>query len=131
MKASRCNLPLPKLNYLMKAIAIVCLATLTLFACKKEDKHEGQYKVTYSVTGQSVTQFDITNNFDVHIVAVPFNGTRDTTVYLNAGTNVKLDAKANAATQASLSGTIKVDDTVVATLTDSDADADGKTQVKI
>jgi hypothetical protein len=113
----------------MKTLAFVAVAALALFACKKDNKNEGSYKVKYSVTGTSVDQFNITNNTDVHSVYTPFDGARDTTVYMPAGTVLKLDAKASS--HNALVGSIYVDDAIVATLTDSDADGDGKTQVKI
>jgi hypothetical protein len=87
--------------------------------------------VKYSVTGNTVDQFKITNNTVDTWVLTPITGTKDTTVYYPAGTLVKLDVKANAATANSLVGTIYVNDEVKATLTDGDIDADGKTQVKI
>src|SRR4051794_28116523 len=101
----------------MKTLAFVAIAALTLFACKKDNKNEGSYKVKYSVTGSSVDQFNVTNNADVHSVYTPFNGTRDTTVYLPAGTVLKLDAKASS--HNALIGSIYVDDAMVASLTDS------------
>jgi hypothetical protein len=113
----------------MKKASLILFVAIVVFACKKDDKHEGSYKVKYSVTGASVNQFDITSNTDVHSVYTPFTGTRDTTVYLSAGTVLKLDAKATS--HNALIGSIYVDDTMVATLTDSDADGDSKTQVKI
>src|SRR5207237_127226 len=101
----------------MKTLAFVAFATLALFACKKDNKNDGTYKVKYSVTGTSVNQFNITNNADIHSVYTPFDGTRDTTVFMSAGTVLKLDAKASS--HSALIGSILVNDVVVATLTDS------------
>lgn len=107
------------------------LTTLTITlailmtGCKNDNLSS---KVTYKVTGPWVSQFKITNGFTDHIVDVPYAGTRDTTIYLVYGTKVKLDAKGGGS---SLQGTIYVDDIIVATLVDNDADGDSKTYVKI
>lgn len=86
-------------------------------------------KVTYKVTGSQVDQFKITNGSTESWVKVPFTGTRDTTVYVAYGTNVKLDAKADGGTP--LAGIIYINNAQVAMLTDTDNDADNKTQVKL
>jgi hypothetical protein len=112
----------------MKKIAIFSFAALTLFACTKE-KHEGEYKVKFSVTGTTVEQFKTSCGLTENNVATPFAGTRDTTIYVQAGTALKLDTKASS--HEALSASIFVNDAVVATLTDADADNDSKTQVKI
>ena len=113
----------------MKKTALILFVSIAAFACKKEDKKDGTYKVNYSVTGTSVDQFNISNNTDAHSVTTPFSGTRDTTVYVPSGSTLKLDAKASS--HNALVGSIYVNDSIVATLTDSDADNDSKTQVKI
>jgi hypothetical protein len=113
----------------MKKAALILFVAIAAFACKKDNKNDGNYKVKYSVTGTSVDQFNITNNLDAHSLTTPFDGTKDTTVYLPAGTVLKLDAKASS--HNALVGSIYVNDAIVATLTDSDADNDSKTQVKI
>lgn len=112
----------------MKKIALSSIVVLSLFACKKEN-NEDNFKVKYTVTGISVDQFKVGIMLTEHPVATPFTGTRDTTVYLSAGTTVKIDAKASS--NNSLIGSIYVNDTQVATLTDSDADGDSKTQIKL
>ena len=109
----------------------ILLTTLTITlailmaGCKSDPLSS---KVTYKVTGTWVTQFKITNGSTEHVVNVPFAGTKDTTVYIVYGTKVKLDAKGEGT---SLQGTIYIDDVLVATLIDNDADGDSKTQVKI
>ena len=113
----------------MKKITLfLSIVTLFVVACKKDNSN---YKVTYSVTGNTVEQYKITNNTTDTYVLTPITGTKDTTVYYPAGTLVKLDVKANSATTNILVGTIYVNDEIKATLTDSDIDADGKTQVKM
>ena len=107
------------------------LTTLTISlaifmsGCKNDNLSS---KVTYKVTGTWVSQFKITNGTTEHIVNVPYAGTRDTTIYLVYGTKVKLESKGEGST---LQGTIYVDDIIVATLIDNDADGDSKTNVKI
>ena len=108
-------------------MAILSLIAFLLFSCKKE-QNNSTYKVTYSVTGNSVNQFKITVAATDHLVSVPFSGTKDTTVYVSAGTDVKLDAKGD---NHNLIGTIYVNDVVKATATDPDVDGDGKTEVKL
>jgi hypothetical protein len=111
----------------MRKIAILSSILFLLFACKK-DKNIGTYKVKYVVTGNSVNQFKITLGTADNLVATPFSGTKDTTVYMQAGTMLKLDTKAD---NNNLVGSIYVDDVLKATGTDSDLDGDGKTEVKI
>ena len=111
----------------MKKIALLSLPVFLLLGCKK-DKDSNNYKVTYTVTGNAVNQFKITQGATDNLVATPFSGTKDTTVYLQAGTLAKLDTKAD---NNSLVGSIYVNDVLKATATDSDIDGDGKTQVKI
>ncbi len=110
----------------MKISLFLIVCASVLFACKKDDT---TVKVTYKVTGSQVDQFKITNGSNEQWVKVPFTGTRDTTVYIPYGTNVKLDAKADGA--APLAGTIYINDKQVAMLTDTDNDGDNKTQVKV
>ena len=113
----------------MKRIAVFCFVAVVLVACKKEDKHEGAYEVKFSVTGTSVAEFKTTCNLIEHDDVTPFSGTKDTTIYVQAGTALKLDAKASS--HEALSGSIFVNGSQVATLTDADADADSKTQIKL
>ena len=111
----------------MKKIALLSSIVFLLFSCKK-DKNNTTYKVRYSVTGNSVNQFKITQGGTDNLVSTPFSGTKDTTIYLSAGVLVKLDTKAD---NNNLVGTIYVNDVLKATATDTDLDGDGKTQVKI
>ncbi|SRR5258706_1926770 len=111
----------------MKKVALLTSIVFLLFSCKK-DKDNTLYKVTYSVTGNSVNQFKITEGTTDKFVAIPFSGTRDTTIYIQSGTMLKLDTKAD---NNNLVGSIFVNDVLKATGTDTDIDGDGKTQVKI
>jgi hypothetical protein len=111
----------------MKNLLAIAFLVL-LFSCKKNDA-TGSYKVRYSVTGNSVTQFKISYNLTDKYLLIPFTGTRDTTFYQPAGTALKLDAKATSHND--LVGSIFVNDVLKVTLTDNDADNDSKTQVKI
>lgn len=111
----------------MKKISLLALAIMSLVACKKD--HEGAYKVRYTLTGTIVEQFKVNYNTTEHFVETPFTGTRDTTLYVQAGTTISLDAKAGSSED--LIGSIYVNDGLVATQTDGDADADGKTAIKV
>jgi len=111
----------------MKQIALLASVVLLLVSCKK-DKDSTTYKVKYSVTGNFVNQFKITNGTTDNFVATPFSGTKDTTVYMQSGTMLKLDTKAE---NNNLVGAIYVNDVLKVTGTDTDTDGDGKTQVKI
>jgi len=111
----------------MKKFAILFLAAISIVACKK-DKDESSNKVRFVVSGTEVTQFKFTSGATDYFTTVPFTGTKDTTIYVNSGTTVKLDAKANSS---SLSGLIYVNDSPVASGGDEDLDGDNKTQVKI
>jgi hypothetical protein len=86
------------------------------------------YKVKYTVTGDSVNQFKISLFANDLFLQTPFSGTRDTTIYVYFGADLKLDAKA---IDSNLVGSIYVNDVLKATGTDLDADGDGKTEVKI
>src|SRR5258705_9992350 len=110
-----------------KIITLLASIVFLLFACKK-DKSSGAYKVKYSVTGNSVNQFKITQGTADNFVSTPFSGTKDTTVYMQAGTMLKLDTKAD---NNNLVGSIYVNDVLMVTGTDTDIDGDGKTQVKV
>lgn len=110
----------------MKKALFVSFTLLTLFACKK-DKSE-TFKVRYTVTGNNVNQFKISYGLTDNQLAVPFSGTKDTTIYQPSGTPVKLDTKAN---NNNLVGAIYVNDVLVASQTDTDSDGDGKTEVKL
>jgi hypothetical protein len=112
----------------MKKIALLLSPmVLLLFSCKK-DKNATIYKVTYVVAGDNVNQFKITQGATDNTVATPFSGTKDTTVYVQSGTMLKLDTKAD---NHNLVGSIYVNDVLKATATDTDVDGDSKTQVKL
>jgi len=111
----------------MKQTAVLCSLILLLFSCKK-NKDNTIYKVTYSVTGNSVNQFKFSEGSTDNYVETPFSGTMDTTVYVQAGTTLKLDTKAD---NNNLVGSISVNDIIMATGTDTDTDGDSKTQVKL
>jgi len=111
----------------MKKIVLLSSIIFLLFSSCKKDK-ENIYKVKYTVTGNSVNQFKITQGGTDNFVSTPFSGTKDTTVYLSAGVLVKLDTKAD---NNNLVGTIYVNDVLKVTATDTDLDGDSKTQVKI
>lgn len=110
----------------MKKIAMLSLAALVFFACKKDN--DGTYKVKFVTTGDNVTQFKVYQGSTVADKAVPFSGTRDTTIFVPVGTMVKLDSKASSN---NLTGTIFVNDVQVNTGSDTDRDGDGKSQVKL
>ena len=121
------------LNYLvskftpMKQAAVLCSLILLLFSCKKS-KDNTIYKVTYTVTGNSVNQFKFSEGSTDNYVETPFSGTMDTTVYVQGGTVLKLDSKAD---NNNLVGSISVNNILMASGTDTDIDGDGKTQVKL
>ena len=110
----------------MKRLATIALCSLMFVSCKK-DKSD-TYKVTYITSGTSVTQFKFTTGSTDNLAAVPFTGQRDTTVYANPGTYLKLDLKANSN---NLTGKILVNDVIVVSGSDTDTDGDGKSNVKI
>jgi len=110
----------------MKKLVMLSLASLLLFACKKE-KNDA-YTVKFVTTGTNVTQFNFYQGSTISNKTVPFSGTRDTTMIVTKGVMVKLDSKANSN---NLEGAIFVNGVQVATGTDRDADGDGKSQVKI
>jgi hypothetical protein len=110
----------------MKRLAVVAFCTLVFLSCKKNKSET--YKVTYITSGTSVTQFKFTTGSTDNLATVPFTGQRDTTIYVAAGTAVKLDSKANSN---NLTGKILVNDVIVASGSDTDNDGDGKTQVKL
>ena len=111
----------------MKKIAFVALIGLLAVAACKKDKNT-TYKVKFSVSGTAVSQFKITQGVTDNFMAIPFTGTRDTTVYLQSVTTLKLDAKGDGP---GMEGTIYVNDVPVVTGNDPDIDGDNKTQVKI
>jgi hypothetical protein len=110
----------------MKKLVVLAICAFLITSCKKEQS--GSYKVTYITSGTSVTQFKFTTGSTDNLASVPFTGEMDTTIYVNSGTTVKLDSKANSNT---LSGKILVNDVMVASGNDPDTDGDGKTQVKL
>ena len=111
----------------MKKLVVLTSVVFLLFSCKK-DKNNNTYKVRYSVTGDMVNQFKITQGTTDDFVVSPFSGTKDTTIYIQSGTMLKLDTKAD---NHYLLGSIYVNDVLQATGTDNDLDGDGKTEVKI
>jgi hypothetical protein len=110
----------------MKKALLFSSIILLFISCKKDNNT--LYKVKYVVTGDSVNQFKITISSTDQFVKATFSGTKDTTVYVQAGTDVKLDTKAN---NHNLVGSIYVNDVLAATGTDLDTDGDGKTEVKL
>lgn len=110
----------------MKKIILASFIALSLFACKKSNTEN--LKVKYLVTGNSVNQFKISYGASDKLLSVPFSGTKDTVIYQQRGTSIKLDTKAN---NNNLLGAIYVNDVLVASQTDTDSDGDGKTQVKL
>jgi len=110
----------------MKKLAIVCSASFIFFACKKDK--DDTYIVKFVTTGTNVTQFKFYQGSITGDKAVPFSGTQDTTMTVPAGTNLKLDSKANSN---NLTGSIYVNGVQVVTGTDTDPDGDNKSQVKI
>jgi hypothetical protein len=111
----------------MKQIILSGSIIFLLLSCKK-DNNITPYKVKYTVIGNAVNQFKITQGVTDNYVVTPFSGTKDTVLYMQPGTTLKLDTKA---TDNNLVGTIYVNDVMKATGTDLDTDGDGKTQVKI
>jgi hypothetical protein len=111
----------------MKTIALLSSFVFLFISCKKDNNH-ASYKVKYVVTGDNVTQFKISRGSTDNFVKSPFSGTKDTTVYVEFGTTLKLDTKAE---NHNLVGSIYVNDELKATGTDLDTDQDGKTDVKI
>ncbi|MDB5277316.1 MAG: hypothetical protein JWR61_2271 [Ferruginibacter sp.] len=111
----------------MKKIILSCSIFFLLFSCKK-DTNSTTYKVRYTVTGNNVNQFKITQGITDNYVFTPFSGTKDTTLSMQPGTTLKLDTKA---TNNNLVGSIYVNDVLKATGADLDTDGDGKTEVKI
>jgi len=109
----------------MKKTAFVALiGLLFLVACSKAKNTT--YKVKYSVIGTAVTEFKITGGDKEYIISTPFDGTKDTTIFLETITALKLDAKGDGP---SLIGTIFINDYPVLSGYDSDEDGDNKTQV--
>ena len=115
---------------LLKAVAILFPILFLFISCGKSDNSSNgtTYKVTYSVTGDSVNQFKISLYATDIFLQTPFSGSKDTTIYAYFGSNLRLDAKA---TDSNLVGSIYVNDVLKATGTDLDPDGDGKTEVKI
>jgi hypothetical protein len=111
----------------MKTIALFSSVVLLFLSCKK-DNNTGSYKVKYVVTGDLVNQFKISQGATDEFVKADFSGTKDTTLYVQAGTDLKLDSKAN---NHNLVGSIYVNDVLAVTGTDTDIDGDGKTEVKL
>ena len=110
----------------MKTITLLSSIVVLFLSCKKENNTG--YKVKYVVTGDLVNQFKISEGATDIFVKSEFSGTKDTTVYVQAGTDVKLDTKAN---NHNLVGSIYVNDVLAVTGTDTDTDGDGKTEVKL
>ena len=110
----------------MKKITFLFLASCVFLACKKVK--DDTYIVKFVTTGSNVTQFKFYQGSTVADKSVPFSGTQDTTMLVNAGTTVKLDSKANSN---NLAGAIFVNGVEVVNGVDTDTDGDGKSQVKI
>lgn len=110
----------------MKTIALLFVASMTLFACKKSNPEA--YTVKFVTTGSNVTQFKFYQGSTIADKSVPFSGTQDTSMVVAAGMVVKLDSKANSN---NLAGAIFVNGVQAASGADADADGDGKSQVKI
>ena len=111
----------------MKPLALFSSVIFLLISCSKNND-SNSYKVKYVVSGDSVNQFKITVASTDQFVKSGFSGTRDTTVYVQAGTNLKLDTKGN---NSNLTGSIYVNDVLAVTGTDTDLDTDLKTEVKL
>jgi hypothetical protein len=112
----------------IKTTAILFPVVLLFISCSKSGSSPNTtYKVRYTVTGDSVTQFKISLFANDVFLQTPFSGTRDTTIYVYFGADLRLDAKA---IDSSLVGSIYVNDVLKATGTDLDTDGDGKTEVK-
>ena len=115
---------------LLRAAAILFPMALLFFSCSKSGNSRVSmtYKVQFTVTGDSVNQFKISLFSNDVFLQTPFSGTRDTTIYVYYGADLRLDATA---IDSNLVGSIYVNDVLKATGTDPDADGDGKTEVKI
>jgi hypothetical protein len=111
----------------MKTIALFSLSIFLFLSCKK-DNNTSSNKVKYVVTGDSVNQFKISQGATDEFVKTGFSGTKDTTLYVPFGTDLKLDAKAN---DHNLVGSIYVNDVLAVTGTDLDSNQDNKTEVKL
>jgi hypothetical protein len=111
----------------MKTIALLSSVFFLFLSCSKSN-NSTSYKVKYVVTGDSVNQFKISQGATDEFVKTDFSGTKDTTIYVQAGTDVKLDAKAN---DHNLVGSIYVNDALAVTGTDLDSNQDNKTEVKL
>lgn len=116
----------------MKLIALLLFSTILIFllSCTKENNNT-TFKVRYAVTGDSVTQFKISQNgAEGFFVTTPFLGTLDTVIYIESGkgSTLKLDAIGNCA---NLVGTIDVDGSLRAFGSESDTDGDGITTVSV
>lgn len=111
----------------MKNLMCLLFIIAAFTSCKKSNNQT--YKVKYVVTGSAVNQFKLTVNSNDKVVATPYTGTRDTTIYTTAGVNLKLDTKASGLSP--LIGYMYVNDVLVTSITDADSDGDNKTQVKL
>ena len=110
----------------MKKVTFLALIILfTVVACKKDTNTT--YKIKFAVTGTDVTQFKINDGVTDHFVTAQFSGTKDTTIYLQSISTLKVDAMSDGP---SLYATIFVNDIPVITGYDADEDGDSKTQVK-
>ena len=111
----------------MKKITFFALISLlSIVACKKDK--DTTYKVKYSVSGTAVSQYKMTVGIYDNFVSTPFTGTKDTTIYMQSVSTLKLDAMGDGP---SMAGTIYVNDVPIITGNDPDTDGDNKTQVKI
>ena len=109
----------------MKKIAFIALiGLLFIVACTKEKNTT--YKIKFSVIGTTVTEFKINDGVSDKFILAPFTESKDTTIYLQSVTTLKLDAKGDGP---SLIGTIFINDMPVISGYDSDVDGDNMTQM--
>ncbi len=114
----------------LKATALLFPVIMLFISCSKSSNssHSTTYQVKFTVTGDSVNQFKISLFSKDVFLQTPFSGTRDTTINVYYGADLRLDAKG---IDSNLAGSIYVNDVLKATGTDLDANGDGKTEVKI
>jgi hypothetical protein len=114
----------------LNATALLFSVVLLFISCSKSSNssHSTTYQVRFIVTGDSVNQFKISLFANDIFLQTPFSGTRDTTINVYYGADLRLDAKG---IDSNLAASIYVNDVLKATGTDPDANGDGKTEVKI
>lgn len=111
----------------MKNLLLLSAVLVMLSSCG-DDKEETQRTVKFTLTGSNVTEAKFNYKSTISAVKTPFTGTWDTTVYVNIGETLSLDAKS---TGGHLKGQVFVGNTLNAEQIDADTDGDGKTQVKV